>query len=499
MSRSKWACVESCGPVSVVACGAGEWARFEDRGRLGRVPLAGAVLSTKRLVGLIAASMFVMAAAPASALAGSTSGSHPKRSTNHAKHRSVSVAHAGALVLALGSGYSSRRDAVRVRALQRRLTRAGYALGPIDGRYGQRTERAVRRFQIAHGLVVDGIAGPRTLASLSRSSVVLYPGAGYAGRSSGAVRALQRRLTRAGYAPGLIDGRYGPRTEQAVRRFQAAHGLLVDGIAGPQTVGRLIERTRKAARPSRPTKPHQRANRPTRHARSHPQPHTAPRRRAPAPRKAVSPTHSTSSPSLALVVLFVALVAGGLWATWLAYRRRRKQYAVVETQTGAQRPDPAAAIPTDPSHTATPHQPPIPNGDLTGLDPAERAFNDAVVLEEQGDLAAATASYRRADQLGHGPAACNLGVLLLVEQGDRAGAGECFRRADQRGLPAGAFNLAVVLEEEGDQIEALRAYERAAQLGDPETAELARSAVHDLRRRIERSSAARKGGGPDDS
>jgi TPR repeat protein len=119
------------------------------------------------------------------------------------------------------------------------------------------------------------------------------------------------------------------------------------------------------------------------------------------------------------------------------------------------------------------------------------------VLEEQGDLAAAAATYRRADQLGHGAAACNLGVLL-VEQGDHAGAGECFRRADQRGEPAGAFNLAVVLEEEGDPIEALRAYERAALGGDPLTAERARSAMHDLRRRIERSSAL-KGGDPDDS
>ena len=45
-----------------------------------------------------------------------------------------------------------------------------------------------------------------------------------------------------GYAPGPIDGRYGPRTAQAVSRFQAAHGLVVDGIAGPFTLAALSER-----------------------------------------------------------------------------------------------------------------------------------------------------------------------------------------------------------------------------------------------------------------
>ena len=66
-------------------------------------------------------------------------------------------------VLALGSGYSSRGGAAHVRTLQRRLARAGFAFGPIDGRYGPLTEQAVRSFQTAHGLEVDGIAGPLTL------------------------------------------------------------------------------------------------------------------------------------------------------------------------------------------------------------------------------------------------------------------------------------------------------------------------------------------------
>src|SRR3954468_883442 len=37
---------------------------------------------------------------------------------------------------------------------------------PADGAYGPQTRRAVKRFQRAHRLDVDGIAGPATLAAL---------------------------------------------------------------------------------------------------------------------------------------------------------------------------------------------------------------------------------------------------------------------------------------------------------------------------------------------
>src|ERR1700761_2239492 len=106
------------------------------------------------------------------------------------------------VVLAAGNGYGTAAGSPLVRALQFALAHRGYAPGPMDGRYGPRTQGAVRRFQAALGLTIDGIAGPRTLGELTARIPVLHPGAGEATGGAAVVRALQKRLVRAGYSPG---------------------------------------------------------------------------------------------------------------------------------------------------------------------------------------------------------------------------------------------------------------------------------------------------------
>jgi len=58
---------------------------------------------------------------------------------------------------------------VQVKVLQRALASLGYPPGSIDGQYGSATQRAVARLQHASSLTADGVLGPETLLTLTRS------------------------------------------------------------------------------------------------------------------------------------------------------------------------------------------------------------------------------------------------------------------------------------------------------------------------------------------
>jgi hypothetical protein len=59
------------------------------------------------------------------------------------------------------------------------------------------------------------------------------------GASGETVRSVQYLLRQHGYAVA-VDGAFGPPTDAAVRAFQQARGLTVDGVVGPQTWGVLV-------------------------------------------------------------------------------------------------------------------------------------------------------------------------------------------------------------------------------------------------------------------
>lgn len=71
------------------------------------------------------------------------------------------------------------------------------------------------------------------------------------GESSSDVRELQQALAREGFDPGDVDGKFGPKTERAVRAFQRANGLEVDGVVGTRTRAALEGRSA----PSTPAQP----------------------------------------------------------------------------------------------------------------------------------------------------------------------------------------------------------------------------------------------------
>lgn len=57
-----------------------------------------------------------------------------------------------------------------VRDLQTRLGAMGFQV-ETDGWFGEKTQAAVRSYQAGRGLVVDGIAGPRTLSALGGNNI----------------------------------------------------------------------------------------------------------------------------------------------------------------------------------------------------------------------------------------------------------------------------------------------------------------------------------------
>lgn len=163
-----------------------------------------------------------------------------------------------------------------VRQVQQRLKELGYLSGSADGDFGDATEAAVRAFQEANGLTVDGKVGKQTLAKLNSNNAVSAKNSGSStsnvtkkpsatntpkptntpnvsntylevGSSGTKVRTLQQRLISLGYLAGTADGEYGGATQAAVKAFQERVGEWADGVAGPKTLTKLYSSSARKA------------------------------------------------------------------------------------------------------------------------------------------------------------------------------------------------------------------------------------------------------------
>ncbi|MET9561766.1 peptidoglycan-binding protein [Streptomyces tauricus] len=136
-----------------------------------------------------------------------------------------------------------------VTELQNLLNAHGAGL-VVDGQFGAGTLYAVREYQAATAIAVDGRVGPATKSKLyatggsapapinlqsSSCSANIVQGA-----KGGCVTELQRLLRHQGYAVD-VDGDFGAGTASAVRAFQSSRGLTADGQVGTNTKRALYD------------------------------------------------------------------------------------------------------------------------------------------------------------------------------------------------------------------------------------------------------------------
>ncbi len=127
-----------------------------------------------------------------------------------------------------------------VKEVQERLYELGYLeKSSLTATFGEKTAAAIRAFQSANKLKVDGKVGAKTLNALYSGDVV---GNYYkSGDSDESIIAFQKRLVKLGYldadynCTGNMDGK----TVSAIKTFQESNGLVRDGCLGPATMEQL--------------------------------------------------------------------------------------------------------------------------------------------------------------------------------------------------------------------------------------------------------------------
>jgi peptidoglycan hydrolase-like protein with peptidoglycan-binding domain len=131
----------------------------------------------------------------------------------------------------LGGTSAGNTTKAAIRGIQTALNTLGHGL-KVDGIAGPATVAAIRAFQKSQGLVADGAWGPLTNGAYNR--IVVSRRATLKQGSKGAlVKLLQKKL-------GLTqDGVFGPKTRAAVIAFQKRQKLVADGIVGTKTWQKL--------------------------------------------------------------------------------------------------------------------------------------------------------------------------------------------------------------------------------------------------------------------
>ena len=129
--------------------------------------------------------------------------------------------------------YKKGSKGSELKRIQKRLKTKGFYNSAIDGDFGNKTLEAVKKFQKAEGLDVDGILGKTTWNALFRKEV-MAPSISVQDRSTAVyrlgskgdeVKLIQERLKAQGFYSGRIDGIFGGGMLSAVKIFQKKKGF----------------------------------------------------------------------------------------------------------------------------------------------------------------------------------------------------------------------------------------------------------------------------------
>lgn len=136
---------------------------------------------------------------------------------------------------ATGSGVKTLQDdLVKLGFMSRNEVNTGY------GTFGMKTEAALKAFQASVGLEQMGAVGPKTKHALE----AVIAGVGQnKNADNNVINTAQQKLTSGNFLSAADAkaeaGVYGPKTEAAVKAFQAKNNIQQTGVVGPQTFAAL--------------------------------------------------------------------------------------------------------------------------------------------------------------------------------------------------------------------------------------------------------------------
>lgn len=145
-----------------------------------------------------------------------------------------------------------------VEKIQRALQLKKCYSGIVDGKFGNQTRDALKKYQKDNKLTITGKVDYSTVLSLfgrvqetsakddpkmkgiTSVAQIAVPNTTKANNSGRHVVALQQALKLKGYFKAPIDGKYGDKTVEAVTKYQKSVGLSADGVAGNGTIKKLF-------------------------------------------------------------------------------------------------------------------------------------------------------------------------------------------------------------------------------------------------------------------